>query len=90
MKRLTTVALCAGLCGWAVSAMPADASVIYNFTTTSASGGNPNPGQQFTGIPNLELTVTDAAYLSGSLNFAVSQCSGSIFPTTHTTSAAVP
>jgi len=81
--RLMTATLCAGLCGWAASAMPARANVMYDYTTTSASGGNPNPGQRFTGIPNLELTVTDAAYLSGSLNFGVSQCSGSVFPTTH-------
>jgi len=81
--RLTTLAL-AGACGMALAAGQARADVIYDFTTTSASGGDPlSFHSPFTGIRGLSLTVTDAAYLSGSLNFAVATCNGSIFPNAH-------
>lgn len=62
--RLTMAALCAGLCGWAVSTGTARADVIYTFTTTSY--GYTGPGN-LPGLPlNMTFDLADAVVRAGS------------------------
>jgi hypothetical protein len=52
----------------------AQANVTFEFVTASAQGGDPTYPHHFGGITGLQLTVTDAAYASGSLVLSKHGC----------------